>query len=132
MNKLVIGCVLLLLLKCDATKKKASDVETINIELNKEYYVNTLMGENIEDKNITLKLNSEENRISGFSGCNSYFGDYNLTKTTIDIQNLAATKKFCSETMQLERTYLDALRKAQGLIQKIIVSLLKTVRETPY
>ncbi len=59
-------------------------------------------------------LRSKENRITGYSGCNRFFGQYrhNSKETIIDIQNLASTLMACPNSVINEYEFLQNLEKA--------------------
>ena len=63
-----------------------------------------------EDLEITLTF-AGDGRVSGFGGCNRYFGDYRQSGAgRLGLGPLASTKKFClGPGSALERRYLDAL-----------------------
>jgi heat shock protein HslJ len=54
----------------------------------------------------------EEGKISGFAGCNSFFGSYSSRNETIKIENIGSTKMYCEKTMALETAFLQALTNA--------------------
>ncbi len=51
----------------------------------------------------------EENRVTGFAGCNSFFGSYTFDESSIKFSQLAASRMFCSEAMELENLFLKSL-----------------------
>jgi heat shock protein HslJ len=68
---------------------------------------------------ITLVFNADGG-LTGYGGCNNYFGTYTLTKTMtmfgdgISIGPLASTKKYCEINGQQETTYLSVLQSAHA------------------
>ena len=54
---------------------------------------------------------SEDGRVSGSAGCNSYFAHYNSTEISLTISGIGSTKMYCgaSGVMQQESTYLSLL-----------------------
>jgi heat shock protein HslJ len=64
---------------------------------------------------ITLAFNAD-GTLTGYGGCNNYFGSYTLTGTTtmfgegITVSPLASTKKYCEINGQQETTYLAVLQ----------------------
>jgi heat shock protein HslJ len=64
---------------------------------------------------ITLTFNAD-GTLTGYGGCNNYFGSYTLTGTTtksgngITVGPLASTKKSCEINGQQETTYLAILQ----------------------
>jgi heat shock protein HslJ len=72
----------------------------------------------IPNVQITAMFNSD-GTLTGFGGCNNYFGSYTLTGQTtqygktISISDLGSTKMYCAETSDLELTYLNLLRQTK-------------------
>lgn len=56
----------------------------------------------------TLEFNAEENRVSGFSGCNNYFAGYTLSGNDLTIGHSGATRKMCPD-MSVEDAFLPLL-----------------------
>jgi len=79
-----------------------------------EWVLTSLNGSNlIEGTNITL--NFTEGRAGGFSGCNSYGGEYTAAQGTLTVHELAITLQDCPEpegVMQQEAAYVGALQAA--------------------
>ncbi len=64
---------------------------------------------------VTLEF-SEDSRVSGGAGCNSYFGQYaSTTDGSLSVSALGSTKMFCNEpgVMQQEQDFLNALAAAE-------------------
>lgn len=57
----------------------------------------------------TLLLTATDTRVSGFAGCNRLMGSYELTGARLRFSQLATTRMFCANTMDLEQRYLAAL-----------------------
>ncbi|MGQ1889802.1 META domain-containing protein [Thermophagus sp. OGC60D27] len=58
-----------------------------------------------------IKFNTETKQINGFGGCNNFFGEYELgIEGHIRISQISSTKKFCSETMELETAFTEMLK----------------------
>ena len=68
------------------------------------------------DYGITLTLNTDGS-LTGYTGCNNYFGSYTLTGAVtqkgmgMTVSNLGATKMFCAPYAELEQNYLAILGK---------------------
>ena len=73
----------------------------------------------VENTEITAQFDREGKRVTGSSGCNSYFADYGLdtSKCKLEISTIGATKKACMESgiMQQEQKYFELLQKAESL-----------------
>ena len=68
------------------------------------YSVNSLLSKDITNKDYFITF--EEDRISGFMGCNLYSGSYELNNNAIAIGALAATRKYCQDEMEYETTWM--------------------------
>lgn len=60
----------------------------------------------------TLRLDA--GRASGFAGCNSFSGSYEMAGTRLVFSPLVSTRMACAEGMELERAYLAALEAARS------------------
>ena len=86
---------------------KQWNIQTLNQKLETEKMFISFNKENKEIKEIkTIK-------ISGFSGCNRFFGSVVVSATipdnTMQFSPLAGTRKMCSKTMSFERKILSKL-----------------------
>jgi len=65
---------------------------------------------------ITLQLQSQNPRVTGFAGCNRMFGGYLLDGDQLKFDQLGATKMACLEEarMKLEQDYLQMLTQVAG------------------
>ncbi len=84
--------------------------------LEKTYWVLTeLDGKPIvtsnESKKLHLLLDPESKKASGFSGCNQFTGRYTLQGKKLSMINLASTRMFCQETMEIETRMLQVLQE---------------------
>lgn len=60
-----------------------------------------------------ITLIFSEGKLNGTAPCNSYFAGYTTNGSTITLNELGATKRFCDE-MEQENAYLSLLSKAQA------------------
>jgi len=67
-----------------------------------------------ESKKLNLVFDAETQKASGFAGCNQFTGGYTLEGKKLSLKNIAATKMFCQETMEIETRYLEALSKTDS------------------
>jgi len=78
-----------------------------------------------EAKKLHLLLDSESKRASGFAGCNQFTGGYTLEGKKLSLKNLAVTKMFCQETVDIETRYLQALTETDSFkIEEHVLFLL--------
>ncbi len=60
-------------------------------------------------------------RLSGYSGCNRFFGSYEIADDGITIGPLGATRMACPEpVMALESVFLETLQAAEGFARDTI------------
>ena len=57
-----------------------------------------------------VMLLKEGDKMEGFGGCNSLFGDYAVDGDRIKFSNLGSTKKFCEATQATETAFMAVLR----------------------
>lgn len=70
----------------------------------------------LEGTEITATFNSEDDRVTGSAGCNTYFGGYEI-KDGLSIGMLANTEMWCGEPegrMDQETEYLKILQTAKS------------------
>lgn len=77
-------------------------------ELNGSWKVVQIQGLEKIDIHPTLEFNANENRISGFAGCNNYFASYEVMGEELTIGPAGATRKMCQE-MTVEDAFLPML-----------------------
>lgn len=53
---------------------------------------------------------AEDNRLTGFGGCNKLMGSVKLDGNAISFPGVGSTKMFCKETQAVETSFLTALR----------------------
>lgn len=76
--------------------------------------VNTTPLIDLTNANITINI-TEQGSISGNSGCNRYFGSYNLTDANISngsgitISSVGSTMMYCDKNMETEQAFLKIL-----------------------
>jgi putative lipoprotein len=60
---------------------------------------------------------SEDGKVTGFGGCNRFFGGYTVSGNSIKIGPLASTRKGCPDTLNLEVEFFKALQEAETFEQ---------------
>lgn len=56
-----------------------------------------------------------DNRYGGFSGCNTYFGEYSISSAnTISLSNAGMTMMACQPGMDTENKFLEILKNVNG------------------
>jgi len=69
----------------------------------------------LEGTEITATFDSDERRVTGSAGCNSYFGEFQIDKNKLSIPMVGNTEMYCMEpegTMEQETQYLRLLSAA--------------------
>ena len=54
-----------------------------------------------------IEINTSEEKISGSSGCNQFFGSFKILNGSVAVGPLASTKKYCMDVPEAE--FFDAL-----------------------
>ena len=71
----------------------------------------------IEGTRITAIFDSAGGQVHGSAGCNSYFGDYQISSNKLTISMIAHTEMYCLEPkglMEQEYQYLKTLQSAES------------------
>ncbi|NND63430.1 MAG: META domain-containing protein [Flavobacteriaceae bacterium] len=98
----------LLLVACDETKK-VIDVAG-NVQLSGLYKVTSIDNNQISENNPTLNFVALDKSIRGNTGCNNYFGKYNLDLYALSFADIASTEMACDSTiMDTENAFMNAL-----------------------
>lgn len=104
-------------------KKKETDrKEHILLELtDKKWALRELKAEDLVSQGGNRKphiiFDSEKNRVHGFAGCNSFFGQYQIEADgSVSFKNIASTKMYCAESMKTETAFLQALHHCNKLL----------------
>ncbi|WP_213524272.1 META domain-containing protein [Nonlabens sp.] len=82
-----------------------------------DYEVTTVGSNDYSEYDITISIEmGEENKISGKSACNQYFGSFkNPEKNQIEMGMLAGTKMYCSDLDEIEKDYKNHLSKVASV-----------------
>ena len=114
------------------TCNTADDTEQ-NLQNNLEgnYLIETLTESNVDDYKLTIQFNNETKQVSGFSGCNRFFGSYTLEGTVLKIGPLASTKMMCQGSLYtIESKLLDQLSNVDSFSIKDETLSLKVGNKT--
>lgn len=117
---IITSCVLSILFfnSCRAypneTNTVKSSVDQISRELKGLYLIDSLDGISTSIE-LTIEFNSNTNQVSGFSGCNTYFGNFTVNKKSLSLGQLASTKKLCQkENNDIESRMLSLLAEVDA------------------
>lgn len=128
--KLLISLLSILLFSESCNSVKANTMSPKNQEqqlLSGTYTVNLLEKNNSIPTTLTLTFEEESNKVSGFAGCNSFFGSYSVTNHNISFSQLAMTKKYCGDNSinNLESQFIKVLNQTKSFkIEGKTLSLL--------
>ncbi len=104
--RLVLLCFLLsiTLYGCQSQKALLYDKEWKLIRMNETDY-------NGMEKPVTLLINQNDKKVSGFGGCNRYFSTLTLNEDSFKLSEIGSTKMYCAETMPVEDAYFKVLQQ---------------------
>lgn len=90
------------------TEPAAADVESIT---DTKWMLHSIAGEEVgevsERGKPHLTLDTAENRVYGFGGCNSFNGGFTLgDENAVSFTQMASTKMYCEESMSVEDAFL--------------------------
>jgi heat shock protein HslJ len=60
-------------------------------------------------ENPTIKFDDQEKKISGYAGCNNFFGTFDPESKQMDFSKMGVTRKMCPD-MTIENNFLNNLR----------------------
>jgi heat shock protein HslJ len=104
---------------CGSTNTNSSmkDNTTSIYTLEGVYTITTLDSLSNISQPLTITFDAKTNMVSGFSGCNNYFGNYEIKNNTISFKNMGATKKYClGNENELESKMMKALNETTNFI----------------
>lgn len=75
-----------------------------------DYKLVSVEGESIDNSKASFHIDTENNAISGNTGCNTFGGELTTSKDNIDFGMMRVTKMYCDKGMELERKFMGSLR----------------------
>lgn len=90
----------------------------VGLGLDNTYWKLTILGDNAvvtgdDQQELYMMLNSDEAKVTGFSGCNRFAGSYALQQAQISFEQLLLTRKNCFQNMGLEHQFLAVLAETE-------------------
>lgn len=76
-----------------------------------DYKIVKIVGESVEHKNLNLEIIAKTNKISGYSGCNTYQFNYQFENGRFSLDQGISTKKYCEDDMKVENLFLKQTKK---------------------
>ena len=105
--KKLIPLVILILLGCKPQQVSISSIEWKLVKLENTDVASL-------NPPVTLLLDETQKKISGFAGCNRFFGSYKTENTAITFSGMGSTKMFCQDTQATEDAYFKVLETIQS------------------
>ncbi len=117
----------LLIIVISASCASSKPINPLKLLTGNSWALSSLMGEGLDMKQFPGGIPSldflAEGKLSGFSGCNNFSGNFSLEGTGLKLEPGAMTKKMCPGTG--EQDYISALGKVRDLkIEKEKLTLL--------
>ena len=109
---------------CDETKK-AIDVAG-SVQLSGAYSISSIGNRAISSNAPTINFAALDKTINGNTGCNSFFGKFNLDLYALSFSEIASTEMACDPPiMTNENEFLNALRTTGSYtLEKDVLTLL--------
>ncbi|WP_431132785.1 META domain-containing protein [Psychroserpens mesophilus] len=116
MKHLAILISLIILKSCGSSQDVASASNSTHMITNETifgtYTLEQIEATNVTSYELTLEFDSKTNKVSGFAGCNRFFGTYSTNENLISFSELGATRKMCqNEANAVEGTMFKVLAK---------------------
>ena len=125
----IIVLLALIVMSCNSTKKTNPESND-NIVTEKYWKLKTLDGKEIsmkenQEREIYFILKTNDNRVTGFAGCNTLSGEFILEEgNRIRFKNMAVTMKACPDVAVNDSDFLEVFKLADNYtIQDDILSL---------
>lgn len=101
-----------LMLSCKGSKQKMdSNVQPLKSGI---FKVISIDGKTIDQKNVTLEIDTENHRVSGYTGCNNYSAPITAKQNGLEVGMAKVTKRYCQDNMRLENSFLKGLRDTKS------------------
>lgn len=101
---------LLLTNSCNSNKNSMETKSLDQESLAGTYIIKEMYDEMIKGQILKITFEYNSNRVTGFGGCNSFFGTYTLEDNKISFGDIASSKKFCGKAIgDLERNFFSTL-----------------------
>ncbi len=107
MRGILIFITLVILISCKAQQVAITNVEWKLVKMG-DTDLSTV------GQPVTLTLDEPNKKISGFAGCNRFFGGYQSTEATLSFTGIGSTKMFCQDRMPIEDAYFQSLSSVQA------------------
>ncbi len=78
------------------------------ITLNNKWKVVSMQGVDSFERNPTIAFDDKEKKVSGFAGCNNFFGAYESSDGQLNLNQMGLTRKMCPD-MTVEKAFINNL-----------------------
>ncbi len=118
MKHIAILICVIILKSCGSSQDMASAANTTDMITNETisgtYTLEELDTANVTDE-LTLEFDSKTNGVSGFAGCNRFFGTYSTNGNSISFSELGATRMMCQdEANKIELKLFQTIAKVNS------------------
>ena len=119
MKHLAILISVIILKSCGSSQDVASAANTTDMITNETisgtYTLEQLDTADVTPFELTLEFDSKTNKISGFAGCNNFFGTYTTNGNAISFSELGATRMMCQdEVNKVELSMFQTMAKVNN------------------
>lgn len=118
-----LALIALTIMSCNTSKKASSassNTSEANAIENTKWVISTLEGQDITNpesngRDIHFTLNSEDNRVNGYSGCNTFMGTYKIEQgNRISFSQMGMTRMACPDSEINEAQILKVFETADN------------------
>ena len=109
MTKTYIFGLLITLIICSCQSKVSKGNDSPIKEPQGTYFVQTLNGQSVSDRSITLIFEASKGQVSGSGSCNQYSATYTVSKQNIKFSQVISTKKMCPGSAEVEQNFFTSL-----------------------
>lgn len=131
---MVLAIITVIAMGCNSNKKKNSD--SFDTAITGKYWkLKTIGGKEVkmnenQEREIFITLKTQDNRLTGFAGCNSVSGEFTLEEgNRVKFSKMVTTRMFCPDTD--EPAFLKVLEMADNFTVKDDVLSLNVGRRAP-
>lgn len=113
---------------CESSKNAIENNSKIVQQALSGSYTISQIGDNASvSQELMITFDENSDRVTGFAGCNSFFGTYVVKDNTIKFSNIASSKKLCQKDINLvESQLLNALDKVNSFtIRDTVLTFLE-------
>lgn len=86
---------------------KLADDSVVKNPILGSYVVEELINKNVSEKGYFISFDNE--KVSGFMGCNMFNGSYKVNDESISFASLISTRKYCENEMENENLWLKSV-----------------------